>query len=289
MTVLKFAAHVVPVAVSTTFVVIFGALIPTPAAWVLLLLGPAIAIGLLLGYWERPVCQVFQAARPLTPTEVQFLAPALTLLTRQGFSCPPFDVVAHSGTSTSVHAVGVGRRTVIVSAGLLNAARGQRLPAEEIAGVIAHAAGLTRARRVRSDLVLTYWTLPWRVAGLVVAAAGRLLWPLRPIFWGGWVIMRPIVGVGAAVQTTQQGYPGIGAAVLGLLLVTYAHPWAERAWARHLEDVGDRQVADHGLAVPLAMFLRRFPPTPRLDERTHFLDLAPSGSAPIPAATGRLA
>ena len=49
----KFAAHVVPVTVSTTLVVMAGALMPPLAAWALLLVGPTIALGLALGAWER--------------------------------------------------------------------------------------------------------------------------------------------------------------------------------------------------------------------------------------------
>ena len=62
--------------------------------------------------------------------------------------------------------------------------------------------------------------------------------------------------------------------VIVLLVLTYAHPRAERTWARRLVDVGDHQAAVHGLGAPLASFLRRFPPTPRVDERTHRLDVA---------------
>lgn len=270
----KFAAHVVPVAVSTTLVVMAGALMPPLAAWALLLVGPTLALGLALGAWERGARQVLRGARQLTPTEERVLAPALAVLQRQGALSWPVEIVGHNGSSPGVYAMGVGRRTVIVSAGLLDAARGQHLPTVEIAAVIGHAVGLTRAKQVRSDLVLAYWTLPWQLACLLVAAIGQLLWPLRSIFRAGWMVVRPIVAVGAAVQTTQQGYPAIGAAVIVLLLVTYAHPYAQRSWARHLEDVGDHQAAACGLATPLTAFLRRFPPTPRLDERTHRLDLA---------------
>lgn len=276
----KVTAHVVPVVVSTTLVVMAGALMPPTAAWALLLIGPAIAIALCLGFWERPACQIMRGARPLTPTERQLLAPAHEILQRQKMLTAPVEIVARGGPG--VQAMGVGRRTVIVSSGLLDAARGQLLPADEIAAVLAHATGLTLAGRVRNDLALTYWTLPWHVVRLLIAALGQLLWPMRSIFRAGWLLGRPIVGVGAAVQSTQQGHPAIGVATIILLLATYAHPWAQRSWARHLEDVGDRAAAEHGLSTPLASFLRRFPSTPRLDERTH--RLAPLGDNVTQAA-----
>lgn len=276
----KFLAHVVPVAVSTTLVVITGSLMPPLAAWALLLIGPAIALGLGLGFWEDVACRFLRGARPLTPTEVQILAPTLEILQQQGLLNPPVEIVGHSGTSPGVHAMGEGRRTVIVSAGLLKAARDRRLPVSELAAVVAHAIGQVRTGQVRSDLVLTYWTLPWRLACLLVNTIGHLLRPMRPIFRAGWMFVRPVVGIGAAVQATQQGYPAIGVAVIVLLLLTYAHPWAERTWARRLVDVGDHQAAVHGLGAPLASFLRRFPPTPRSDERTHRLDIATGAARP---------
>ena len=269
----KFLAHVVPVAVSTTLVVMAGSLMPPLAAWALLLIGPAVAIGLGLGLWEHAACRVLRGARPLTPTEMEILAPTLEVLHRQGLLTKPVEIVGHSGTSPGVHAMGEGRGTVIISAGLLDAARHRRLPVTELAAVLAHAIGQVRTGQVRNDLVLTYWTLPWRLACLLVNAIG-LLWPLRPFFRAGWMFVRPVVGVGAAIQTTQQGYPAIGVAVIVLLVLTYAHPRAERTWARRLVDVGDHQAAVHGLGAPLASFLRRFPPTPRVDERTHRLDVA---------------
>ena len=113
----------------------------------------AIAIALCLGSWERPACQIMRGARPLTPTERQLLAPAHEILQRQGMLTAPVEIVARGGPG--VQAMGVGRRTVIVSSGLLDAARGQLLPADEIAAVLAHATGLTLAGRVRNCLLYT--------------------------------------------------------------------------------------------------------------------------------------
>ena len=95
----KFLAHVVPVAVSTTLVVITGSLVPPLAAWALLLIGPAIALGLGLGFWEDVACRFLRGARPLTPTEVQILAQTLEILQQQGLLNPPVEIVGHSGTS----------------------------------------------------------------------------------------------------------------------------------------------------------------------------------------------
>ena len=43
--------------------------------------------------------------------------------------------------------------------------------------------------------------------------------PMRPVFRAGWIFVRPIVGIGAAVQATQRGYPAIGVAVIVLAFI----------------------------------------------------------------------
>lgn len=268
---LKFGACVTPITVSTVLVVMAGSLMPTLAAWLLITAGPMVAVGLLLGAGERTACQILLGARRLTPTELKALAPAVAILSRNRLGPPFIELAGHTRSTVAVHAHGVGRRTVILSAGLVRAARLQQLPPQEIAAVIAHSATSVRARAVRHDLVLRYWALPWKVACLAVVGIGRCLWPLRPVLSAGWAL-RALPAIVAAVQSAQQGYPAIAVAIVTLLVVTYAHPWAERAWARHLEDLGDQGVIDAGFAGPLADFLSRLPPTVRLDERTYRLD-----------------
>ncbi|MHA7127924.1 hypothetical protein ACRTEC_16260 [Janibacter indicus] len=267
----KSVAYFVPVVVSVVLVVIAGSLMPAPAAWLLMIAGPAVAVSLLLGAGERVAAQLLCGARLLTPTEQQALAPAVAILAQRGLGPPSLELAGSRHRSAGVYATGVGRRTVIVSEGLLTTARARRLPPQEIAAVIAHGAVIVRSGAVRNDLALTYWTIPWRLAVLVVAGIGRLLWPMRPLFRGGWMIRALPMSI-AIVQTAQEGVPAISAVILALLVTTYAHPWAQRAWARRLQNLGDRGVIEVGVAGPLADFLARFPTTPRLDERTYLLN-----------------
>ena len=77
----KVAAHVIPVIVSTVLVVMFGSLAPPLVAWLIVLLGPTITVALLCGVGERQVCQLL-GGRDLTPTERDFLAPTVTILSQ---------------------------------------------------------------------------------------------------------------------------------------------------------------------------------------------------------------
>ena len=64
----KSVAYFVPVVVSVVLVVIAGSLMPAPAAWLLMIAGPAVAVSLLLGAGERVAAQLLCGARLLTPT-----------------------------------------------------------------------------------------------------------------------------------------------------------------------------------------------------------------------------
>jgi hypothetical protein len=80
----------------------------------------------------------------------------------------------------AVGAGGFGRRTVVVSSALVHANVDGTLPSEQVAAVIAHAAGLVRGGWVRTDPVIGFWSLPWLVLrGLAdgLARAGRRLTP----------------------------------------------------------------------------------------------------------------
>lgn len=272
---LKFAAHVVPVTVSTALVVILGSLLPAPAAWLIVLAGPAITAALLLGWGEGAATRIVHGTRDLTPTEQLFLAPTMALLNQHGFSAPTLELTVQAHTSPAVQATAVGRRTVVLSTGLVDAARHQLLPPAELAAVIGHAAGIARAGAVRNDLALAFWTLPWSGTAVLGHVIYRGLWVLRPIFRAAWPL-RVIVASVAIAQSINQGHPVVAVLVAGILAATYAHPWAVRAWRRRLQDLGDHAVMRVGLGAPMATFLRRLPASPRLDERTYRLDQAPT-------------
>lgn len=268
----KVAAHVIPVTVSTVLVVMFGSLAPPLVAWLILLLGPAITVALLCGVGERQVCQLL-GGRDLTPTERDFLAPTVTILSQHRLGPPLVELVAHDRPGEGVDATAFGRRTVLISADLLTAARHRTLPPQELAAVIGHAAGIVRSGSRRCDLALQFWTSPWLLLTIVALGVTHALRFLGRILAAAWAI-RYIVAAVAVVQAVNEGHLIVGALVAATVLATSVHPRCVRAWRRQLEDRGDVAVANAGLGNAMATFLRRYPPTARRDHRIYQLDAA---------------
>ena len=165
---------------------------------------------------------------------------------------------------------------MVLSSGLVNAVRDGALPAEEAAAVIAHPASLVRAGLTRMDLLLGFWTLPWRLLqGLTegTAAAVRRLPGVR-LAWRA----RALVSGIAVVQMGSQGHWPIAAVITAVTALSYAAPSWRRRWERQLQRAGDAMVRHAGFGPALARFLQRLPRTPALRDR--IADLDPGVQAP---------
>lgn len=262
------------IAVSTVVTAALAASLPGPLGSLVFLGALSLTIVLLAGAGEPAAVRALFGARALTPAEAAALAPAVVLLCQRGLGPPLVRLYLWPGVRT-VSARGAGRGSVLVSAGLVSQVRLGRLPPDQAAAVIAHAAALVRVGALRSELAVQLWTIPWRfLRGLtraVGAAGGRL--PLVALLWLG----RFVLGLIAVGQGVTAGQPeavvagALSAAVVGL---SYLVPWWERAWPEHLRAVGDEQVAHAGLAPALADFLLRQSRSPATFERVHALELA---------------
>lgn len=262
------------VAVSTVVTAVLVSVLPGPFPWAVYAAAAAATVGLLAGAGEPAAVRALFRARALTPAEAAALAPAIVRLCERGLGPPLVDLYLLPGART-VSARGAGRRSVLVSGELLSRVRLGRLPPDQAAAVIAHAAGLVRVGALRSEVAVRLWTTPWRflrgLALAVGAAGGRL--PLVTLMWRA----RFVVGLVALGQGVTAGQPeaavagALSAAVIGL---SYLVPRWERAWSEHLRAVGDEQVAHAGLAPALADFLLRQSRSAATFERVHALDLA---------------
>jgi hypothetical protein len=261
-----------------------GALLPAPAAWVLFTTGLVTAGLLLAGRGEPLAARVLFGSRPARPEELAVLAPALTLLSRAALGPPLIDLRVREG-QPAVAAGGMGRRTVTVTGGLLDAARDGTLPLEQAAAVIGHAAAVVVHRWVRCDAAIAFWSLPWqvlRVLAEAVASGVRRL-PGTSLVWRA----RAGVLIVAAVQQTQ-AHQWMLAVVTGVIgAASYATPAWERAWQQRLLSGGDRAAAAAGFAVPLGAFLRRCPATRTVRARLHALDAPPLHPRPLGLVTTR--
>lgn len=178
--------------VSTVMTATVGSVLPPPAGLALFVGGLLVAALLLFGRLESVAARLLLVSRPARPQELDDLAPALTLLCRAGLGPPVIDLRVRVGEA-AVAAGGMGRRTVVVSRGLLEAVVDGALPQEQAAAVIGHAAALMRAGWVRSDAGITFWSLPWQMlhaVALTMARVGRrvpltaVVWRLR-VWWSG--------------------------------------------------------------------------------------------------------
>ena len=258
--------------VSTVVTSIVGSVLPAPAGLALFVGGLLVAALLLFGRLESAAARLLLVSRPARAQELDDLAPALTLLCRAGLGPPVIDLRVRVGEA-AVAAGGMGRRTVVISRGLLEAVGDGALAQEQAAAVIGHAAALTRAGWVRSDAVIAFWSLPWQMlhaVALTVTRVGRRL-PLTAVVWR---LRGVVIGI-AVVQSIQQGQPALAAVVGAVGLVSYAMPVGQRRWQQQLVAAGDRAVTEAGLAGPLAAFLRRCPASPAVRARVRALDVAP--------------
>ncbi len=169
---------------------------------------------------------------------------------------------------------------MLISAGLIAAARNRALPAEEVAAVIAHAAGPVLAGATRRDPALLFWTLPWRALRASVHAAVRAAGcaPMVALAWRTRIIYAPLT----IVVNTQDGYPIIGIGSAAVIVASYLIPRWERAWPQHLTKLGDHHVRRVGLAPALAQVIARRSNTAATFERIHQLS-EPTTAPDMPA------
>jgi len=137
--------------VSTVLMCMVGALLPPLPGLTLFAGGLALTILLCAGGLERSAVRLLGRARVLSEVEAVALAPAIAVLCQKGLGPPAVLLYARDG-EVGIGAGAAGRRSVVVSAGLLQAAQLGQLPADEAAGVIAAAVGRIRLGQTRFDV-----------------------------------------------------------------------------------------------------------------------------------------
>jgi hypothetical protein len=274
--------------VSTVLTCMVGALLPSLPGLTLFAGGLALTVVLCAGGLERPAVRLLGRARALSEAEAAALAPAIALLCQKGLGPPAVDLYARDG-EVGISAGAAGRRSVVVSAGLLHAAQLGQLPADQATGVITAAVARIRLGQTRFDIAAEFWTIPWQLARAVCVAVAKTVgsFPLTRFTWR----IRFVVATVAVAQSLPDGRIAGGGVVAVFIALTYLAPRWQRQWDIRSQDDSDRFVADHELGKALGRFLRRCPPEPRTVERIHRLtgpvrpSLALVVSDPMP--TGR--
>lgn len=254
--------------VSTVITLMVGGLLPHPAGLVLFTGGLTMAVVFLTRWGEAAAATLLWFSRPARAIELELLTGALTRLCRAGLGPPVVRLRVAIGQPV-IAARGLGRGTVIISTGLLDALEDGSLPQDQAAAVIAHAAGLTTRGHVRHDPLIEFWSLPWNLLTLFVdaaAAVGRQL-PGTSLAWR----LRVVVVTIAVVHAVQEHQPWLAVTIAGIGTASYAIPWSQHRWRQELDDLGDAAVCHAGLAPAMAAFLRRCPRTPATRRRLHHL------------------
>jgi len=254
--------------VSTVLTCMVGALLPSLPGLTLFVGGLALTLLLCAGGLDRPAVRLLGRARVLSEVEAAALAPAIALLCQKGLGPPAVELYARDG-EVGISAGAAGRRSVVVSAALLQAAQLRQLPPDQAAGVIAAAVGRIRLGQTRFDVAVEFWTIPWQLVQVVCLAIARTvgLFPLTRLAWR----IRFVVGAVAVAQSAVDGRIAAGVVVAVFIALTYLAPLWQRQWDTYSQDNSDRFVADHELGDALSQFLRRCPPEPRTLARIHHL------------------
>lgn len=235
----------------------------------------AVTIGALLavgaGVGEGAAVRVLWAARPLRAGERDDLEVVLTLLRGAGLGPPVVDLRVRPGRT--IAAVGIGRRSVVLTAELVQAFADHRLPTEQAVALLAHNATVVLSRQVRSDPVIAVASLPWnalRALARIVSTGPRRL-PLVVLAWRArWIVLS--VAVAQAATGRQVGL-ALTTAVIGA--VSYAFPPGERRWYEFLCRIGDAGVVKAGYGDALVAFLSRTDRSPAARARLRTLSATP--------------
>jgi hypothetical protein len=254
--------------VSTVLTCMVGALLPPLPGMALFVGGLALTVVLCAGGLELPAVRLLGRARVLSEAEAAAMAPTIVLLCQKGLGPPAVELYARDG-ELGISAGAAGRRSIVVSAGLLQAAQLGQLPADQAAGVIAAAVGRIRLGQTRFDVAVEFWTIPWQLVRAVSQAIAKTVGPF-PLTQLAWRI-RFVVASVAVAQAASDGRIAGGVVVAVFIALTYLAPRWQRQWDRRSQDDSDRFVANHGLGDALGRFLRRCPPEPRTLERIHRL------------------
>ena len=219
---------------STVLTCMVGALLPPLPGLTLFVGGLALMIVLCAGGLERHAVRVLGHARVFSEAEAVALAPAIALLCQKGIGPSVVELYARDG-EVGISAGAAGRRSVVVSSGLLQAAQLGQLPADQAAGVIAAAVGRIRLGQTRFDVAVEFWTIPWQLvrAACVAIAQTFSLFPLTRFAWR----IRFVVAAVAVAQSVPDGRIAGGVVVAVFIALTYVAPrWQPQCDMRSQDD-----------------------------------------------------
>jgi len=230
----------VPILASTVMTCSIGALLPPVPGLVVFTLGLVIAFALRVDRVELLVVRLVYGGTPLTAADQHVLGPVLAELGSHGLGSPVIQVRVRPGRPSD-GVITVGRRSVLVSSGLIGAISSGEVGVERAVVLLAQAGGLVRGGATRGDLFIRFWTLPWvfLTYGVVRAARGVGVLPLVRMTWKA----RCLLTVVAAAQATAESHVALAGLVVGIGAISYLWPRWVRAWQTECQVLGDEATA----------------------------------------------
>lgn len=236
-------ALVVPVVMSAAMWLVVGELsLGRYGPAVLLVVVPVLAAAASTRTGERWLTRLFLRARAPRLHQRHTLAPVAEVLLRHGV--PPDRFVLLAGSCRQVDVNAIGRRTVVVSQGMVEGVRSGRLAPESAASVIAHELGVLRTGLTRHDPGLMVLLAPWKIWMTFML----IMWGIAAAFLPHRLMVACLVinaGVGIWLGATEDPVMYVSTAVMTVVLGTW---WAIRSWERTRAQVGDQYLLQTGLA-----------------------------------------
>lgn len=255
MTVLRVVTLAPALLVSFVLTLVVCALLPPALGLVAFMAAGGVLVALAMGRLQQPAMAVLTSSRPATEAEFGVMAPVLAELGGRGVDIATLFVRRAQRPSTPV-AVAIGRRTVVVSPGLVDATYRGGVTGAEAAAALAHAVGRHRAAGPRLELAVLAATTPWRLIVATFRGIGRAFaWlPFMRLAW----TLRGVVGVICVVQSMVEGRAWAGLLGSVVIALTYLVPAAGRRIDLRTEAAADQFVLGLGLGPVLAGLLRRY-------------------------------
>src|SRR5690606_10055978 len=124
------------------------------------------------------------------------------------------------GPGQRVDVTALGRRTVVVSRGLVEAIRSGQLAPQQAAAVITHEVGVLRSGLTRHDPALVILLAPWKVWITWIS----IMWGIAAVFLPRRVMVACLVvhaGVGIWLGVTENPAGYVSSVVMAVVLVTW--------------------------------------------------------------------
>ena len=243
--------------ISAVALLLVQALLPPAIGAALFIAAVGLAVLVSLGRLEGAAAAVLLGARRPRPDELSDLAPALMLPCQARLGPPIIDT--RVGHGHAISAAGIGRRTVVVTTGLLKAVADGDLPPGQVAAVMAHGSTLVRAGLVRHNLLIAWLSLPRQMLHAIadtMARHGRQP-PLTVIAWR----LRAIVITVAVLHPAHEHHLGPAAVTAAIGALSCAMPIWRQHWQTLLRTTGDQGLEQARFTPAMAAFRQRHPAT----------------------------